>query len=100
MLRHVVLFSLQDFANEEEKVRQLFVIKRELEALPSLIPSLHALRVFFNQNPAETYDFLLEADVESLEELSLYANHPEHIRVANDFIKPYIKARACVDYKV
>lgn len=100
MLKHIVLFSLQDFDTKEAKQAQLALIKQELEALPRLIPALHSLEVVFNENPAEAYDFALTALVDSMVTLPEYADHPEHIRVARDFIKPYVKARACVDFTI
>ncbi|MDY5858631.1 MAG: Dabb family protein [Porphyromonas sp.] len=98
MLKHIVLFTLGDFASGEAKCEQLALIKRELEALPALIPALHSLEVHYNENPAESYDFGLVAVVDSLATLPEYADHPEHVRVAREFIKPYLKARACIDY--
>lgn len=100
MLKHIVLFSLVDFDTSEAKQAQLSIIKQELEALPSLIPALHSLEVALNENPAESYDFALTAVVDSLETLPDYANHPEHIRVAQTVIKPYVRARACVDFSI
>lgn len=100
MLKHIVLFSLVDFESPEAKATQIATMKRELEALPELIPALRSLTVFLNENSAEAFDFGLEAIVDSLETLPEYADHPEHIRVAREHIKPYIKARACVDFTV
>ena len=71
MLRHIVLFKLKPFDNEEDKLRQLNLIKSELEI-----------------------------EVASIEELPKYAEHPEHIRVASQYIKPYVEKRACVDFTI
>lgn len=100
MLKHIVLFSLKDFPNEAARSAQLARIKEELEALPALIPALHSLSVYYNENPAEAYDFALEAVVDDLGRLSEYAEHPEHIRVAKEHIKPYVASRACVDFTI
>lgn len=100
MLRHIVLFSLVDFPSSEAKHAQLTRIKSELEALPACISELRSLKVFFNENPDEAYDFVLEAELDSLACLSIYAQHPEHQRVAREYIKPYVKARACVDFMI
>lgn len=100
MLKHVVLFSLVDFESEAKRDAQLAHIKQALEALPELIPALHSLKVYLNENPDESYDFALEAIVDDLEALAQYAEHPEHQRVAREDIKPYVKARACVDFTI
>lgn len=100
MLKHIVLFKLKTFASLQDKQRQLELIKKELEALPSLIPAIEELQVSFNENPNEAYDFMLETAVASLEDLPKYADHPEHVRVAQEYIKPYLEARACVDITI
>lgn len=97
MLHHVVLFALEGFATESEKAEHLLLIKQELEALPKLIPDLHTMLVEFNINTNEPYDIMLTATVDDLLALEQYAAHPEHIRVVSQYIKPYIKYRACVD---
>lgn len=100
MLRHVVLFKLKPFDNEEDKLRQLNLIKSELEALQDLIPVINFMRVYINENPAEDFDFMLETEVASIEDLPKYAEHPEHIRVATQYIKSYAEKRACVDFSI
>ena len=100
MLRHIVLFKLKPFNNEEDKLRQLNLIKSELEALQGLIPAINFMRVYINENPAEDFDFMLETEVASIEDLPKYAEHPEHIRVAYQYIKPYADRRACVDFTI
>ena len=100
MLRHIVLFKLKHFDNEEDKLRQLNLIKSELEVLQSLIPAINFMRVYINENPAEDFDFMLETEVASIEDLPKYAEHPEHISVASQYIKPYAERRACVDFTI
>lgn len=100
MLKHVVLFSLDGFETQEEKLIVLAKIKVELERLPESISALRSMKVSVNENPKESYDFMLEALVGSIEALPLYADHPDHVEVVRSLIKPYLKARACVDYSV
>ena len=35
---------------------------------------------------------------ESEEALKGYAVHPEHVKVADNLVRPYTKTRACFDY--
>ena len=100
MLRHIVLFKLKPFANKEDKQKQLNLIKSELETLQDLIPVINFMRVYINENPAEDFDFMLETEVASIEDLPKYAEHPEQIRVASQYIKPYAEKRACVDFTI
>ena len=72
----------------------------ELETLQDLIPVINFMRVYINENPAEDFDFMLETEVASIEDLPKYAEHPEHISVASQYIKPYVEKRACVDFTI
>lgn len=98
MLQHLVLFSLEGFASAEAKAEHLQRTKQALEALSTACPELQKITVMLNENPKESYDLALIAEVESLEALALYAAHPEHVRIVEEYLKPYLKSRACIDY--
>lgn len=98
MLHHWVLFALDGFDSLEQKKQHLLLCKESLEALVSQIPELVDMKVHINQNPAESYDFALEAIVGSMENLAIYAGHPKHQTIVQESIKPYLKSRACVDF--
>ena len=34
----------------------------------------------------------------SRKDIAVYAKHPEHVRVADTYVRPYVKDRACLDY--
>ncbi len=99
MVRHIVMFKLIPFETEEAKQNKLQEIKTSLEALKDKIDVLHHIQVDFNCNPAETWDLILTTELDSLEAVSLYANHPEHVVVSRDLIGPVKADRACVDYE-
>ena len=92
------MFKLKEFNSEEEKLNKMNEIKQALEALIEKIDILRAIRVDFNINPAETWDLILTTELDSLEDVNTYANHPEHVAVAKGIIGPVKADRACVDY--
>ncbi len=100
MFKHIVLFALDEskFASKKELDKHLNELKSALELLPSKIDCLTSLRVVFNENPDEEFHFMLEAVLPSVDKLSCYAQHPEHVSLAKDLVKPYLKSRACVDF--
>ncbi|MDR2388812.1 MAG: Dabb family protein [Tannerellaceae bacterium] len=100
MVRHIVLFKLKEFASAEEKQAKMSEIKHALESLENKIPPLRSLRVDFNINPSETWDLILTADLDSLNDVQAYALHPAHVAVSRDLIAPVKAERACVDYEV
>ncbi|MCW3807147.1 Dabb family protein [Plebeiibacterium marinum] len=99
MIKHVVLWQLKEFATEMEKKQKIGEIKEALEALPEKIVEIKGLEVFVNANAAEKFDIMLESSFENLEELALYAKHPDHVAVGA-IIKQAVVSRACVDYEI
>ncbi|MCC8153963.1 MAG: Dabb family protein [Tannerellaceae bacterium] len=99
MIKHVVMFKLVEFPTLEKKKEKLNEIKERLEALIDKIDILRHIQVDFNVNPAETFDLILTTELDSLEDINTYTNHPEHVIVARDIIGPVKADRACVDYE-
>lgn len=99
MVRHIVMFKLKEFASEAEKLTKMQEIKTRLEALIDKIDVLRMIHVDFNINPEETWDIILTTELDSLEDVKKYANHPEHVTVAVGIIGPVKADRACVDYE-
>ena len=99
MVKHIVMFKLKPFETAAEKKAKLQEIKEKLAALIDKIEVLRGIRVDFNINPAETWDLILTTELDSLEDVNTYANHPEHVAVAKNIIGPVKADRACVDYE-
>ena len=100
MVCHLVTFTLEGFVSSTAAQSHLQKIKVAFEALPTTFPALKAMRVYPNENPAESVGFILEADLDTWQDLPLYAEHPEHQSVVKELIAPYKKGRACVDFEV
>lgn len=98
MVRHIVMFKLKTFATPAEKQAKMEEIKTRLEALKDKIDVLRSIRVDFNINPEETWDLILTTELDTLQDVNTYANHPEHVAVAKGIIGPVKADRACVDY--
>ncbi len=94
------MFKLAGFETVEAKTEQLHRIKNALEALVPVIEPLRAMSVCLNMNPTEEYDFMLEADLDTLADVKAYAEHPAHVVVVRELIAPYKAGRACVDYEI
>lgn len=92
------MFKLIEFDNPVDKMAKLNEIKTSLEALKDTIDFLRLIRVDFNVNPAETWDFILTTELDSLEDVEKYATHPDHVAVSKHIIGPVKADRACVDY--
>ena len=37
--------------------------------------------------------------LETAEDIAVYGKHPEHVKVADTYVRPYTTERACLDYE-
>ena len=95
MVKHIVTFRLKGTDDERRKAAEAF--RDALMALPSQIEVLRSMEVGINENPAESWDVVLTATVDTLADVDVYAKHPAHVAAAA-IIDPLKDARACVDY--
>lgn len=100
MVKHIILWTLKEMP-EDEKALVKAGIKEGLESLAGKIPGLLDIRVIADGRLASsTADLMLDSSFESFDALKGYASHPEHIRVADEKVRPFTSSRACLDYEV
>lgn len=101
MIKHIVFFGIADQAEGKTKAENALYIKMELEKLIDLIPELKKIEVGINHPdaPDGNYDIALYSEFDSMADLEIYMNHPEHKRVGA-YIGKVKTSRACVDYEV
>ena len=53
------------------------------------------------ENPlaSSTHDIALVTTLEKPEDVAVYGSHPEHVKVADTYVRPFVKDRACLDYE-
>lgn len=95
MVKHIVTFKLTGTGAERRHVAEQF--KAALEALPEQIDVLRSIEVGINENPAESWDVVLTAVVDTMADVEVYAKHPAHVAAAG-LLAGHKADRACVDY--
>ncbi|MBN2486066.1 MAG: Dabb family protein [Bacteroidales bacterium] len=100
MIKHIVLWKLDEAYSATEKKEILSVFREKLEALRGKIEGLQSLVVNFNEHSAPTgnYDIMLETTLESMAAIEAYQVHPEHMKVV-DFVNTLKRQRACIDFE-
>ena len=98
MVKHIVMFKLKETLSAEEQLVVMNDFKAAIEALPAKIDVIRKVFVGLNINEAEQWDICLESEFDSLEDVKLYAAHPDHIAAAG-ILKDAKQDRACVDYE-
>ena len=90
------MFKLTGSEAERRTVAEAF--KAALLALPAQIDVLQSIEVGINQNPAEDWDVVLTAIVDTMADVEVYAKHPAHVAAAA-LLAGHKELRACVDYQ-
>ena len=100
MVKHIILWQLKDEFSAEEKETIKAGIKAGLEELQGKIPGLLDIHVQKDYLASSNADVMLDSTFENEEALKGYATHPEHVKVADGKVRPFTKARVCMDYEV
>ncbi len=95
MVKHIVSFKLSGTDAERREVAERF--KAALLALPEQIEVLRSMEVGINENPAEQWDVVLVATVDTMADVEVYAKHPAHVAAAG-LLAGHKADRACVDF--
>ena len=76
-------------------------IKIGLESLAGKIPGLLDIKVVTEgRRETSNSDLMLDSSFESFDALKSYAIHPEHVKVADEKVRPFTANRSCLDFEV
>ena len=97
MVKHIVMWKLKSEYRNEKKPAVTLKLIMELEHLKEKIVQIKALKTAINNNPDNEYDVLLEIEFETMEDLAIYVEHPEHKRIV-EILKNIRELKASIDY--
>ena len=101
MVKHIILWTLNPELSENEKKEVKCGIKEGLEGLVGKVPGLLDVKVHIDGRLASSNaDVMLDSTLESPEALKGYAQHPEHLAVANGKVRPFTVSRSCLDFEI
>ena len=100
MVKHIILWQLKDEFPELEKAEIKKGIKEGLESLIGRIHGLIDIKINTVGLETSNADVMLDSTFEDEEALRCYAIHPEHVKVADEKVRPYTKTRLCMDYEL
>ena len=94
MLKHIVMWKFK-----ENEHGNMLIFRDRLLSLKGKIPQIRSMEVGININPSErSYDAVLIAEFDSLDDLNAYSTNPLHVEVS-EFCKTIRTASASVDYE-
>ncbi len=98
MVKHIILWTLKNEYSDSEKKEIKANIKNGLEGLKGKIDGLLEIKVYTEGLSSSNADLMLDSSFESEEALKGYAVHPEHVNVADTFVRPFTATRSCLDF--
>lgn len=99
MVKHVIIWTLKEMP-EEEKAEHKTLIKEGLEGLKGRIDGLLEIKVVTELLPLSSGDLMLDSTFADEKSLKAYAVHPEHVKVADGQVRPFVADRKCVDFEI
>jgi len=93
MIKHVVILTLKENSPLKEIRERIIDLKNHIR---EIIEIEVGIDINFDQNPS---DISIIAIFKNIKDLEIYANHPKHLEVINNYIKPHLKKRCVVDYE-
>lgn len=99
MVRHVILWKLKETLSNEEKEKVTQEIKENLEALVGVVPGLISMDIIRQPLASSSADVMMDSLMESEEALKEYQTHPEHVKVADTYVRPFTEVRMCMDFE-
>ena len=99
MVHHIVMWNFKEEVEESKKAALQADMAKHLEALVGKVPGLLTAKFVVAPLASSTHDMALVTTLEKTEDLKGYATHPDHVAVADTYVRPYVTERACLDYK-
>ncbi len=100
MIKHVVMWRFKEEAEGRTKLENMEELKRQLLALVPLIPQIKKMEIGFDITHSEfSADFMLTTEFDSVDDLKIYAVHPEHLKVSG-FVKNVVESRIVLDCEI
>lgn len=98
MLKHIVMWRFKEGAEGKSVAEHAEWMKSHLEALVGIVPEIQSLECGIDvlRTPA-SFDCVLTVVLADREALTRYAQHPDHLKIA-EHAKLITEQRVAVDY--
>ena len=99
MIKHLVMWRLDDALSPQEKQLAAQRMKRDILALREQIPGIITMDVQLSDQDTSSHDVLLNADFATPQALAAYQVNSLHQAVAQ-YVATITTHRACIDYTI
>ena len=99
MVHHIVMWKFKPEIPKEDKEALKAAMAENLKSLVGKVPGLLTVEFVSSPMDSSTHDIALVTTLEKKEDVAVYGAHPEHVKVADTYIRPYVTDRVCLDYE-
>ncbi|MBO5939485.1 MAG: Dabb family protein [Clostridia bacterium] len=100
MVRHVVMWKFKNEAEGMSKIENMEAVREQLYALLPSIPEIKRMEIGIDVKGTDaSMDLMLLTEFDSLDTLKIYAEHPEHVKVAS-FVRNVVESRVVLDCEI
>lgn len=100
MVYHVVMWNFKEEIEDAQRKELQNEMAKQLEGLVGKVPGLLSAKFVATPLSTSTHDMALVTTLEKAEDIKVYGSHPEHVAVANTYVRPYVCNRACLDFEM
>ena len=97
MVRHIVSWNFREDITEDRRAELYAYFKEAFPALKGKIPGILKVEIAAPPLASSTKDMVLYVEMEKPEDIPVYANHPEHLKVAG-VVRANFKDRCAADF--
>lgn len=100
MIKHIILWNIDEKYSEAEKQKIKINIKNALEGLLGKISGLEEIKVNIDGLDSSTADLMLDSTFLTENDLKAYSVNPLHVQAADTYVRPFTAKRNCLDFEV
>ena len=99
MVKHIVMWKFKDEAEGKTKEENMVWVREHLYALVDLIPQIRSMEVGFDVTHSDmSMDLCLITEYDSVADMKIYADHPEHQKVSV-YVRKVVESRVVLDFE-
>lgn len=100
MIRHVVMWKFKAEAEGKTREENMEIVKNSLFALLPVISELKKMEIGLDITHSDmSMDLMLLTEFDSVEDMTAYAQHPEHLKVST-YVRKVVETRVVLDCKI
>lgn len=97
MIRHIVMWKFKAVGEGKTREENMALVRERLLALGPIIPQLRRMEIGEDISHTEmSMDLVLLTEFDSVEDMKIYAGHPEHLKVSA-YVRKVIETRVVID---